>query len=168
MANKKQKKPQTIKQLKTSSYFKSKALWLAKAVATPSPLAITMIVKKDEWFSQDYKVAVGGTCAIIIMSTVSLLMNKKTEDKSITNTWITLIAGLLVFAFVFFMISQIAYEIWWLCLVAASGCVAGYGVDILEQKEVANYKKYAKALDGSEEDALKEQAKRERENKVKF
>jgi len=160
MAEKKKKKL-TIKEQKKLAYVKSKIFWACKSIATPAPLAITMIVKRDEWFNQDYKVAIGGTSAIVILAVVSLLVNKKTEDKTITNTWITMIAGLLVFAFVFYMISQISYDIWWLCLVAASGCVAGYGVDILEQMEVAKYNKFKKALDSSEEDLLKEQAKRE-------
>lgn len=157
----KEKKTLTLKQQLTNHKIKSKILYGAKPLATITPMAITMGVKSNEWFGTDWRVATGGTIAIIIMGISALLVGKKTEDKSITNTWINLIIGWYAVAFIFMLMSQIAQEIWWVMMVAGSGMLAGAGIDYAEQNEKLQVKKLQNALGSAEEDLLKEQAKRE-------
>jgi len=157
----KEKKPLTQKQLKNKYLLNSKLLYAAKPVATATPLAITMGVKANEWFGTDWKVATGGTIAIIIMGIASLLVNKKTEDKTITNSWISLIIGWFAVAFIFMLLSQIAQEIWWIMLVAGSGMLAGAGIDYLEKDQLNKANKIKVAYDEAEKEMMKESIKEE-------
>lgn len=155
------KNSKTLKQQYKSHNLKAKVLFGAKPLATMLPLAITMGVKSNEWFAQDWKVATGGTIAIIIMGLSALLVGKKTEDKTITNTWITLILGWYSVAFIFMLLGQIMTEIWWVMCVAGSGMLAGAGIDYAEQNEKLQAKKIKVALDKAGESILEEQAKEE-------
>jgi len=156
-----EKKKLTLNQQYKKHKLNSKLLYASKPLACITPLAITMGVKANEWFSQSWQVATGGTIAIIIMGISALLVGKKTEDKTITNTWITLIIGWYAVAFIFMLLSQIMNEIWWVMAVAGSGMLACAGIDYAEKDQITKAKKLKTALDKASEDILQEQAKEE-------
>ena len=160
---KKEKKPLTVKQKQQRHYIYSKLLFASKPVVTALPLAITLGVKSNEWFAQDWKIATGGTIAIIIMGIASLLVGKKTEDeKNITNTWITLVLGWYVVAFIFMLLRDIADQIYWIMLVGGTGMLAAAGIDYAEQQQISSYKKYKEASEEAEKDIIKEEVKEEK------
>lgn len=158
-----EKKKLTLKQQKNRHLINSKLLYASKPLATMTPFAIMMGVKGNEWFGQDWKIATGGTIAIILMGLASLLVNKKTEDKNITNTWITLVLGWYVVAFIFMLLSQIAQEIWWIMMVGGSGMLLACGIDIAEQDQIKKYNAIKVGLERAEEEIIKEQAKAEQQ-----
>lgn len=155
------KKQKTLTEQYKAHKRNSKILYASKPIATMTPLAITMGVKGSEWFGTDWKVATGGTIAIIIMGISALLVGKKTEDKTITNTWITLVIGWYAVAFIFMLLGQIMNEIWWVMLVAGTGMLASAGIDYAEKDQIAKADKLKKAVDKAEEETLTEQAKEE-------
>lgn len=101
------------------------------------------------------------------MGISALLVGKKTEDKTITNTWITLIIGWYAVAFIFMLLSQIMNEIWWVMAVAGSGMLACAGIDYFEKDQVAQASKIKVALAKAGEDLLQEKAKEELQKEQK-
>lgn len=161
---KKNKKNLTIKQKANKHKINSKILYATKPIATATPMAITMAVKGQEWFNipnEGPKIAIGGTIAIIIMAISSLLVNKKTEDKTITNSWITLVLGWYAVAFIFMLLGQIMHEIWWIMMVAGSGMLASAGIDVVEKNELKQYELMKSGIEEAEKETIKEQVKEE-------
>lgn len=156
-----EKKKKSLKTQKLQHQLNSKLLMAAKPVATVLPTAVIMGVNFEEWFTKDWKIGTGGIIAMVIMGLASLLVNKKSEDKSITNGYITLVIGWYIVAFVFMLLGQVMEQIWWIMMIGGTGILAGAGIDIAEQSEIKKANIIQAGTDEAEKERVKEQAKAE-------
>lgn len=160
------KKKRTIKQQKNKERRIQYSLFASQFAVLPIPFGVMAIVNQEEWFinnPEGWKIGLGGSIALALMSLMTFLISSKKENKELTGGYISLIIGWYAFAFVAMLLEKIMHEIYMIMMIGGSGMLAAFGLDTASK----NYKKKADKHQAQLEEAEKqlgvEQAKAEME-----
>lgn len=157
------KKEKTVKQQKNKYRAIEYGCLGGEFVAIASPFVAIGIANYDKYFVQydGTKMSIAFFLAMAVMGMAIFLVSKK----KLENSYITLIVGWAVVAFIFQLLGQIIMDIATIMWFGLIGLVAAYGLEI--GSKAAKKKKDAinEAMNEANKDNLKEQYKQEIEEK---
>lgn len=160
----KKKKELTIKQQKNRYRAIQYSMYATQYVALTAPYAALMAVNWDKWFMtnpESWKVGLGGTIALALMSlAVFLVTNMKKQNKEV-NGYVALIVGWFAAGFIFKLLGMIMLEIADIMFITGSGLIAAFGLDVGSQSAKKKADKKKQAMVDAEAEIDKEQAKAE-------
>ena len=158
----KEKKPLTIKQKVRKYRAIQWGTFAGQYVAIASPYVVLGIVNWDKWFTNNpegWKVGIGGSIALALMSVITLLVtNAKKEDMKI-NMYIPLILGWLMGATILHLLGSIILEISEIMYITTTGLAGALGIDIASNNAKKEKERYIKALNLANDELDKEQAR---------
>lgn len=161
---KKQKKEKTVKELERHNRTIQYGLFASEFAVIPIPFAIMSAVNYEEWFVNNpdsWKIGLGGSLAIALMSIAVFLVGAKKENKELTGGYIAIILGWYAFAFIAMLLSQILSEIYNIMFIGGTGMLAAFGLDIGSKRFKIKADKNKTALQEAEKELAKERAKEE-------
>lgn len=139
--------------------------------AIAAPYAVLGAINWDKWFisnPEGWKVGLGGSIAIVLVSIATLLVTKSKEDKNLTSGYVALIIGWLMAGFVFKLLGQIMLEIADIMFITSSGLMAAFGLDLGSKQAKKEKLKAIEAKVEAEKELDKEQARAEIEEQRKI
>ena len=167
------KKELTTKQKKNRYRTWQYVSRVSEFVVIPIPYAVLAIVNRNEWFAQadGWKIGLGGTLAIALMTIATFLVTKQQEkDSKLTDGYVTLILGWIASAFIFTLLADIMNQIANIMWFGALGLLGAFGLDLTSKslKKKADYYKARldKANESLDDESAIEEVKREREAKT--
>ena len=172
----KEKKNKTIKQQKNKERIAQYAFFAGEFAVIPIPFIVMGAVNWNEWFAYNpggWKIGLGGTIAIALMSIATLLVSAMKEDKKITGGYVAIVIGWYAMAFVAMLVSQILAEIYKIMFIGGSGMLAAFGLDLGSKEMKKRADKHKLAMIDAEKELNKEQAKEEiisesKKKKIRF
>lgn len=138
------------------------------AIATP--YAILAMVNWDTWFinnPESWKIGLGGSIALVLVSIATLLVTKSKEDSNLTGGYVALIIGWFMTGFIFKLLGMIMLEIADIMFITGSGLCAAFGLDIGSKYAKNKKLKAIEAKDEAQKELDKEQAREEIEAETK-
>ena len=170
---KKVKKSLTASQKQRRYRIIQKATFGGEFVSIATPYVVMGAINFDEWFktTEGWKVGLGGSLAMALLSIAVLSITKTKEDKDAkTGGYVTLLLGWLAVAFVFLLLANIMNQIATIMFFGAIGIGGALGLEITSKHygELADtYKDTKKEV---RKETIKEEIKEEERAKgdVKF
>lgn len=160
MAN---KKNLTVRQKQKKYARLSKLLFASEYVAIVTPFIILGAINFQDWFIQEsgWKVGIGASISLALITIITTLITKKKEEASITNGFVSLVLGWYATAFCLVLLQSILHDIAQIMLIGGTGMIAACGLNVLsnDYKNKANTLK--EIIGEAEKDTFKEQAKKE-------
>ena len=160
----KEKKNKTIKQQKNKERAAQYALFTSEFAVIPIPFAIMAAVNWNEWFAYNpggWKIGLGGTIAIALMSLAALMVSSMKEDKRITGGFVAIVMVWYTLAFIALLLSEILAEIYKIMFIGGSGLLAAFGLDLGSKQMKKKADLHKSAIVEAEKELNKEQAKEE-------
>ena len=118
-------------------YRKYKALqyttYTGQFGAIATPYFVMGAVKWNEWFvlnENGWKIGIGGTLAMILLSTAIILVTKQEENKKLTDGYVTLILGWLLTGLIFTLLADIMSQIANIMFFGAIGLAGAFGLNL--------------------------------------
>ena len=170
----KEKKNKTIKQQKNKERAAQYALFASEFAVIPIPFAIMAAVNWNEWFAYNpggWKIGLGGTIAIALMSLAALMVSSMKEDKRITGGFVAIVMVWYTLAFIALLLSEILAEIYKIMFIGGSGLLAAFGLDLGSKQMKKKADLHKSAIVEAQKELNKEQAKEEiisQEKKIRF
>lgn len=170
----KEKKNKTIKQQKNKERAAQYALFASEFAVIPIPFVVMAAVNWNEWFAYNpggWKIGLGGTIAIALMSLAALMVSSMKEDKRITGGFIAIVMVWYTLAFVALLLSEILAEIYKIMFIGGSGLLAAFGLDLGSKQMKKKADLHKSAMVEAQKELNKEQAKEEiisQEKKIRF
>lgn len=155
------KKELTVKQKKNKYRTWQYVSRVGEFVVIPIPYAVLAIVNRNEWFAQadGWKIGLGGTLAIALMTIATFLVTKQKEEESkLTDGYITLILGWIATAFIFTLLADIMNQIANIMWFGAIGLAGAFGLDLTSKAMKKKADHYKTALETAQTELDKEQA----------
>lgn len=160
----KQNKNLTIKQRKNKYRAIQYSTYATQYAAIAAPYGALIAVNWDKWFManpESYKIGIGGTIALVLVSlAVFLVTNMKAKNKEV-NGYIAIIIAWFMTGFIFKLLGMIMLEIADIMFITGSGLIAAFGLDIGSEEAKKKADKMKKALTDAEAELDKEEAKEE-------
>ena len=170
----KQKKPLTIKQKRNKCRAIQYSTFAGQYAAIVTPYAALTAINWDRWFmsnAEGWKIGLGGSIAIVLVSVAVFLVSKNKENDAKTSGYIALILGWLLVGFIFKLMAQIMLEIADIMFITSTGLIGAFGLDQASKAAKKKADRHQKSLIDANEELDKEQAReeieKEREKKVK-
>lgn len=140
-----------------------------------SPYVGLGIVNWDKWFMNNpeaWKIGLGGTLAMVLVSIATLLVSKQKENKNLTSGYVALILGWYLIGLVFQLLGMIILEIAELMFISGLGLIGAFGLDIgsnsAKRKKLRAIEARTDAIKELDKEQAREEEIKEREKKVKF
>lgn len=170
----KEKKNKTIKQQKNKERAAQYALFASEFAVIPIPFVVMAAVNWEEWFAYNpggWKIGLGGTIAIALMSLAALMVSSMKEDKRITGGFVAIVMVWYTLAFIALLLSEILAEIYKIMFIGGSGLLAAFGLDLGSKQMKKKADLHKSAIVEAQKELNKEQAKEEivsQEKKIRF
>lgn len=157
------KKQRTLKQKKNHYRRLQYASKAGQYVAVATPFVVMGGINFNEWFmiEDGWKIGLGGTLALGLMSIAVTLVSKNKEKTSTISTYITMILTWIAVAFILTLLSQIIQEVANLMFISASGLAGALGLEISRTKCQEKADRCKRNLEKASDDLDVEQAKEE-------
>lgn len=169
------KKELTTKQKINKYRLIQYSTFASEYVAIASPYVVLGAINWDKWFitnPEGWKVGLGGSIALVLISVAAFLVSKQKEDKNLTSGYVALILGWLMVGFIFKMLATIMLEIADIMFITSTGLMGAFGLDIGSKKAKKEKDRYLKARTSANEELDKEIARKEivqeQSKKVRF
>ena len=155
----------TIKQ-KKNKYRKAQILCnIGEYTVLPIPFSVMAIVNREEWFpnpEMGWKIGIGGTLALILLTMATFLVTKQQEkDSKLTDGYVSLMLGWLMGCMIFTLIADIANQIANIMWVGFSGIATAFGLDIARKSFKKKADKLKTDIEAAESELNKQQAMEE-------
>ena len=160
----KEKKPLTIKQQKHRYTLFKYLLIGGEYVSTLLPYGIMAIVNREEWFvynPEPWKVGLGGSIGMVLLSLALFLITKRQDKPTLTNGMIALLVGWYTVTFAFFLLAQINMEIYKIMAYGGLGLFAALGLDVGAKNFEKKASELGSAMKQAESNLKTEQATKE-------
>lgn len=160
------KKELTAKQKRTRSRRISRIAYAGEFVSGLAPYGIMAIVNADTWFANEegWKIALGGSLALVLMSITMLAITKKKDDSDAkTGGYVALLLTWLAVAFIFQLLANIMNQISEIMFFGALGIAGALGLDIVSKKYAEEFESYNAALKKVNQDNREEEIRKELE-----
>lgn len=140
-------------------------------VSIATPYAIMAGIKWEEWFALNdtgWKIGIGGTLAMILLSTAIILVTRQQENKKITDGYVTLILGWLLTGIIFTLLADIMGQIANIMFFGAIGLAGAFGLNLSSKAYKNKAIKIKEANAAVDKKLLEEEIEQERKTvKVK-
>ena len=162
--SKKEKKPLTAKQKRIRYKAIEYSLFASEFLSIITPFLIMGLVNREEWFITNpsaWKIGLGGTLAITLMSIGIFLVTKNKEDKKVTDGYIALVIGWFAVAFIFTLLADIMNQIANIMWFGGLGLLGAFGLNIESKSFGKKAEKLSEAIKEAEKNLNTEEAKKE-------
>jgi len=139
-------------------------------LAIAAPYGVLAMVNWDKWFisnPESWKIGLGGSIALVLVSVATLLVTKSKEDKNLTSGYVALIIGWFMAGFIFKLLGMIMLEIADIMFITGTGLCAAFGLDVGSKAAKKEKLKAKEALTEAHKELDKEQAREEIESATK-
>lgn len=130
-----------------------------------TPYMVMAGIKWDEWFvlnDTGWKIGIGGTLAMILLSTAIILVTKQEENKKLTDGYVTLILGWLLTGLIFALLADIMSQIANIMFFGAIGLAGAFGLNLSSKGYKNKAEKIKEANAKVDQKMLEEEIEEER------
>ena len=163
---KKQKKNLTASQKQRRYRVIQKSAFYGQFASIGAPYVIMGAVNFDEWFktTEGWKVGLGGSIALALLTIAVLSINKVKEDKdNKTNGFVKMLITWLAIAFVLILLRNIIDQIAHIMLFGAIGIAGALGLEFTSKKYGDLADSYARAKVEERDESIREEVRAEKQ-----
>lgn len=142
------------------------ACFIGEFVAIASPFVVIAIANYDKYFVEynGTKMSTAFFMAMAVMGLAIFLVTKK----KLENSYITLVIGWAVFAFIFTMMGEMITDLAYMMWFGLIGLSSAWGLNILSEKAKKKKESIDDAINQAQKDEMVEQYRNEKKVKLKI
>lgn len=168
---KKEKKPQTTKQIQAKNRLFQILCYVGMAVGVMTPAAIYGSINYEEWFVQNpegYKIGIGAGIGLAVTAfAIFLIAYKKEKNLKVTDMWISMIVCFAAIGLALKLVGKVITEVGDVVLFTAIGLCVAFGFDIASWKFQREANAYKEARKKVKSESIEDKARREVEQEEK-